>query len=98
MIYTCPLSAIFSFTYFIFIGSNVENDDEFISSDGWTTRELISVLFVLSCRKSDGIVTINSAERSDDIEPTMIKGRKKPPILYNQAPIAGPEAKENTIY
>ena len=59
-------------------------------------RGFISVSFVLSCSKCNGIVTINSAERIDDIEPTMIKGRKKPPILYNQAPIAGPKAKEKT--
>ena len=56
-------------------------------------RGFISVSFVLSCSKCNGIVTINSAERIDDIKPTTIKGRKKPPLLYNQAPIAGPKAK-----
>ena len=61
-------------------------------------RGFISVSFVLSCSKCNGIVTINSAERIDDIKLTMIKGRKKPPILYNQAPIAGPKAKEKTIH
>ena len=35
---------------------------------------------------------------TNDMEPTMIKGRKKPPILYNQAPVAGPKAKEKIIH
>ena len=98
LLFACLLPTIFYITYFIFIGSIVESDDEIISSDGWANRGSISVSLVLSSRKCDGIVTINNEEITNDMEPTMIKGRKKPPILYNQAPVAGPKANEKIIH
>ena len=62
-----------------------------VKSNGDCARFVFSSDFVdLSLNEFDGIVTIISAARTRHMEPTVIKGSKKPPMLYNQAPMAGP--------
>ena len=85
-----------SINIFAYLISNISVEDEilrFKSNDDCVTSGFISDSVDLSLNKYDGIVTIISTANMTHTEPTAMKGRKKPPMSYNQAPMAGPNQK-----
>ena len=79
-----------SFAYLILIGSLEEELLPVKSDEDCATSGFSSDFVDLSLHEFDGIVTIISAARTRHTDPTIIKGSKKPPMPYNQAPMAGP--------
>ena len=74
-----------------FCVSTSEWDEFSVSKDDSVTSGFDSKWLLLFFITFEGTITIISEDSIQHIEPTLMYGNMKPPIVYNQAPKAGPK-------